>query len=240
MPSRRKNDLSVDVYIPFVETLFRDGLTLSDRFRRRRSSSSSWSTARPATTPISAWSPVSCWSRPCGCATCASIATRRGRSIARRRAGARTTTSSTAPCMADARHVLLPRHLLAPTTPSPRSPPICVTLASATAISGRNYGSPRMVLIFIITMTWPMSLGVHPARRRLPCHARPAVDPVPSARSSASPTSCATCCSRRLSEEKKANRLAQRFNRALNTMSHGLVMLGPDGGWSSPMPRPRI
>ena len=32
-----------------------------------------------------------------------------------------------------------------------------------------------------------------------------------------------------LSEEKKANRLAQRFNRALNTMSHGLVMLGPDG-----------
>ena len=27
----------------------------------------------------------------------------------------------------------------------------------------------------------------------------------------------------------QANRLAQRFNRALNTMSHGLVMLGPDG-----------
>ena len=26
-----------------------------------------------------------------------------------------------------------------------------------------------------------------------------------------------------------ANRLAQRFNRALNTMSHGLVMLGPNG-----------
>ena len=32
-----------------------------------------------------------------------------------------------------------------------------------------------------------------------------------------------------LSEQKKANRLAERFNRALNTMSHGLVMLGPDG-----------
>ena len=30
-------------------------------------------------------------------------------------------------------------------------------------------------------------------------------------------------------EEKKATDLAQRFDRALNTMSHGLVMLGPDG-----------
>ena len=30
-------------------------------------------------------------------------------------------------------------------------------------------------------------------------------------------------------EEKKSTRLAQRFDRALNTMSHGLVMLDPDG-----------
>ena len=37
------------------------------------------------------------------------------------------------------------------------------------------------------------------------------------------------CCSPRSAEEKKANRIAQRFNRALNTMSHGLVMLGPNG-----------
>ena len=32
-----------------------------------------------------------------------------------------------------------------------------------------------------------------------------------------------------ITEEKKATGIAQRFNRALNTMSHGLVMLGPDG-----------
>jgi diguanylate cyclase (GGDEF)-like protein len=32
-----------------------------------------------------------------------------------------------------------------------------------------------------------------------------------------------------ISERKTAARLAERFNRALNTMSHGLVMLGPDG-----------
>ena len=32
MSIRRKSDYSVDVYIPFVETLFRDGLTLSIGF----------------------------------------------------------------------------------------------------------------------------------------------------------------------------------------------------------------
>ena len=32
MQSRRKSDISVDVYIPFVETLFRDGLTLTIGF----------------------------------------------------------------------------------------------------------------------------------------------------------------------------------------------------------------
>lgn len=31
-----------------------------------------------------------------------------------------------------------------------------------------------------------------------------------------------------ISEQKKATKLAQRFDRALNTMTHGLVMLGPD------------
>ncbi len=41
------------------------------------------------------------------------------------------------------------------------------------------------------------------------------------------PTRAHACCSRRSSEEKKARRLAQRFDRALNTMSHGLVMLEP-------------
>ncbi len=32
-----------------------------------------------------------------------------------------------------------------------------------------------------------------------------------------------------ISAEKRANRIAGRFNRALNTMSPGLVMLDPDG-----------
>ncbi|MBD0414355.1 putative bifunctional diguanylate cyclase/phosphodiesterase [Oryzicola mucosus] len=105
---------------------------------------------------------------------------------------------------------------------------VCVTLASATSIAGRNYGSPRMVMIFIATMTWPISLGFilrgdiyHvllgllsvPFLFAIKRYADLVRDVLFSA----------------LSEEQKANNIAQRFNRALNTMSHGLVMLGPDG-----------
>ncbi|QDZ01376.1 EAL domain-containing protein [Nitratireductor mangrovi] len=104
---------------------------------------------------------------------------------------------------------------------------VAVTLASATSIAGRNYGSPRMVMIFIMTMTWPISIGFllrgDAYHIVLGCMAFPFffairrfADLVREVLFSA------------LSEEKKANRLAQRFNRALNTMSHGLVMLGPD------------
>ena len=36
---------------------------------------------------------------------------------------------------------------------------VCISLATATGIAGRNYGSPRMVIILIVTLTCPMSLG---------------------------------------------------------------------------------
>ena len=36
---------------------------------------------------------------------------------------------------------------------------VCVTLASATSIAGRNYGSPRLVMCQIVAATWPISLG---------------------------------------------------------------------------------
>ncbi|PZO74578.1 MAG: diguanylate phosphodiesterase [Mesorhizobium amorphae] len=105
---------------------------------------------------------------------------------------------------------------------------VCVTVASVSSIAGRNYGSPRMVMCFIVTMILPISLGfmlrgdfyhvilaalVLPflfAVRRFALVVREVLFTA-------------------IYEEKKANRLAQRFNRALNTMSHGLVMLGPDG-----------
>ncbi|MDI6028116.1 EAL domain-containing protein [Corticibacterium sp. UT-5YL-CI-8] len=105
---------------------------------------------------------------------------------------------------------------------------VCVTLASATSIAGRNYGSPRMVMIFIATMTWPISLGF--ILRGDIYHVLLGLLSVPflfAIRRYADLVRDVLFSA--LSEEKKASDIAQRFNRALNTMSHGLVMLGPDG-----------
>ncbi|MER8486156.1 EAL domain-containing protein [Mesorhizobium sp. M1322] len=105
---------------------------------------------------------------------------------------------------------------------------VCVTLASVTSISGRNYGSPRMVMIFIMTTTWPISLGF--ILRGDVYHVILGLLSAPFLFAIKRFADIAReVLSTALSEEKKANRLAQRFNRALNTMSHGLVMLGPDG-----------
>ena len=105
---------------------------------------------------------------------------------------------------------------------------VCISLATATGIAGRNYGSPRMVIILIITLTCPMSLGFilrgdfyHITLGLLSAPFLLAIhryaDTVRDVLFSA------------ISAEKLASRLAQRFNRALNTMSHGLIMLDPDG-----------
>ena len=104
---------------------------------------------------------------------------------------------------------------------------LAVPLATATAISGRNYGSPRMVYILIIVISLPMALGLilrgefyHivlgfltvPFLFAIHRYAENVRDVLFTA----------------LSAEKRATRVAQRFNRALNTMPHGLIMLGPD------------
>lgn len=105
---------------------------------------------------------------------------------------------------------------------------ICVTLASATSIAGRNYGSPRMVMVFIMTMTWPISLGfilrgdiyhVVLGFMSIPFFfaIRRFADNVREVLLSA------------LWAEKGAKRIARRFDRALNTMPSGLIMLNRDG-----------
>ena len=106
---------------------------------------------------------------------------------------------------------------------------VCVTLASVTAIAGRNYGSPRMVHDPDHRADLADLARLPAARRPLPRHPWPDVGAVPVRHPKVRRHMSATCCSPRSSEEKKASRIAQRFNRALNTMSHGLVMLGPDG-----------
>lgn len=105
---------------------------------------------------------------------------------------------------------------------------VCVTLATATSIAGRNYASPRMVIILIIALTWPISLGFllrgdiyHVILGLLSAPFLFAIKKFANTVRDVLFTA--------ISEEKKANRIAERFNRALNTMSHGLVMLAPDG-----------
>jgi diguanylate cyclase (GGDEF)-like protein len=105
---------------------------------------------------------------------------------------------------------------------------VCIVLATATGIAGRNYGSPRMVNILILTLACPMALGFilrgdfyHVTLGFLSVPFLLAIhryaDTVRDVLFTA------------ISAEKLANRLAQRFNRALNTMPHGLIMLDPDG-----------
>ncbi|MFC5385060.1 putative bifunctional diguanylate cyclase/phosphodiesterase [Aquamicrobium segne] len=105
---------------------------------------------------------------------------------------------------------------------------VCIVLATATGIAGRNYGSPRMVNILILMLAGPMALGFilrgdfyhvtlgllsGPFLLAIHRYADTVRDVLFSA----------------ISAEKLASRLAQRFNRALNTMPHGLVMLDPEG-----------
>ena len=105
---------------------------------------------------------------------------------------------------------------------------IAVSLASITSIAGRNYGSPKLVLFQIVAATGPISLGF--ILRGDAYHVILGLLSAPfffAIKKFADIVRNVLFAA--LSEEKKANRLAQRFDRALNTMSHGLVMLSPEG-----------
>ena len=104
-----------------------------------------------------------------------------------------------------------------------------VTLGSTVTIVGRNYGSPRMVVILSVTVVAPISLGLilrgdlsHVVLGLLVVPFIFIITRMADARAR-------RCCSRRSSRRRSRTSIAQRFDRALNTMSHGLVMLGPDG-----------
>ena len=105
---------------------------------------------------------------------------------------------------------------------------ISVTLGSLVTVVGRNYGSPRMVTIFSATFVGPIALGLI-MRADVP-HVMLGLLIVPFhliivgvARSVREVLFSA------VTGQKLASQIAQRFDRALNTMSHGLVMLDPDG-----------
>lgn len=101
---------------------------------------------------------------------------------------------------------------------------LAVTLSSLVTVSGRNYGSSSMVAIFAVTIVSPISLGLI-LHGDLPniilgllivpflFVLKGTADQVRYVLFSA------------VIGHKQAKQIAQRFDRALNTMSHGLVMV---------------
>ncbi|MCO5064922.1 MAG: EAL domain-containing protein [Rhizobiaceae bacterium] len=105
---------------------------------------------------------------------------------------------------------------------------VCIALATATGIAGRNYGSPRMVNILVIALTLPMAVGFilrgdffHVALGLLSIPFLLAIQRYA--------TNVRDVLFAAISAQNRANGLAERFNRALNTMSHGLIMLSKEG-----------
>ncbi|SIT54289.1 Diguanylate cyclase/phosphodiesterase [Mesorhizobium prunaredense] len=224
---KRKNEIPVDVYIPFVETLFRDSLTLSIGFFAQTLLVVLvyWKTKDPIYIAVAAGFLIVAFLRLRNIRKYRHAPSPRNWEEARRREndyifyGSMHGFMLGAFCFAG---IYLAHDNYAEIAA------VCVTLASATAIAGRNYGSPRMVMIFIMTMTWSISLGFilrgDVYHVILGLMSAPFLFAIKRFADVVREVLFAA-----LSEEKKANRLAQRFNRALNTMSHGLVMLGPDG-----------
>jgi len=105
---------------------------------------------------------------------------------------------------------------------------VSVTLGSIVTVVGRNYGSPRMVTIFATTFVGPIALALI-LRLDWP-HIMLGLLIVPFFFIiKASAANVRSVLFSAVVGHKQAGQLAQRFNRALNTMSHGLVMLGPNG-----------
>ncbi|MBX3578842.1 MAG: EAL domain-containing protein [Rhizobiaceae bacterium] len=103
-----------------------------------------------------------------------------------------------------------------------------VAMGSTMTIVGRNYGSKKMVAILSVTVVAPIAIGL--MLRGDLNHVVLGLYIIPFMLIiTKMATHVRTVLFTAISEEKKANRLAQRFDRALNTMTHGLVMLSPHG-----------
>jgi len=105
---------------------------------------------------------------------------------------------------------------------------LAITFGSIVTVVGRNYGSPVMVTIFATTFVGPIALALM-MRLDVP-HVVLGLMIVPFwfiIKSSAANVRQVLFSA--VIGHRQARLLAQRFDRALNTMSHGLVMLGADG-----------
>ncbi len=227
VPTRRKNEIPVDVYIPFVETLFRDGTTLAIGIVAQALIAAMVfvKTLDPVYLSIAI--------------TIVSIGTLRLFSIARSRKAFPLVDIETArhheniyifwgSLHASVLGLFCFLGIYGAQDQFAEIASVCVTLASITSIAGRNYGSPRLVMFQIVAATWPISLGF--LMRGDVYHVVLGLLSAPfffAIRKFAEIVRGVLLAA--LSEKKKVDLIAQRFNRALNTMSHGLVMLGPNG-----------
>ncbi|MFD2056130.1 putative bifunctional diguanylate cyclase/phosphodiesterase [Mesorhizobium calcicola] len=114
--------------------------------------------------------------------------------------------------------------------PDPFAELAATSLAIATLVTvvGRNYGSPLMVRIFSVTFIGPAALALL-LRMDLPSVVLGLMIIPMTFITINSADHVRNVLFSAVIGHKEAGKLARRFDRALNTMSHGLVMLGPDG-----------
>ncbi len=227
MPNRKNDELPLDIYIPFVQTLFRDGVTLAVGVVAQ--------SMLAVLVYVKTQDPIYL-----GIAICiATVGALRLISIKRCREAPPPQDRGQARKLENAYIIWGTLHASSlglfcfagiywAHDQFAEIAAVCVTLASATSIAGRNYGSPRLVFFQIVAATWPISLGL--MLRGDVFHVLLGLLSIPffyAIRKFADIVREVLFTA--LWAEKKANRLAQRFDRALNTMSSGLIMLSPEG-----------
>ncbi|MDW6024991.1 EAL domain-containing protein [Mesorhizobium sp. BAC0120] len=105
---------------------------------------------------------------------------------------------------------------------------VSAAVASTITVVGRNYGSKTMVAILSVVLILPIALGEllkgDIAHIVFGLYIVPVMFII-----TKMAARVRTVLFTAITEEKKSTDLAQRFDRALNTMSHGLIMLDSDG-----------
>ncbi|WP_292897153.1 putative bifunctional diguanylate cyclase/phosphodiesterase [Nitratireductor sp.] len=101
---------------------------------------------------------------------------------------------------------------------------VAAILSGTITIAGRNYGSHKMVSILTLTIVFPMALGLMLKGDLYHFVLGLFIAPFMLVVTKMADL-VRTVLFTAISEEKRSTRLAQRFDRALNTMHHGLLML---------------
>ncbi|WP_224545346.1 putative bifunctional diguanylate cyclase/phosphodiesterase [Mesorhizobium sp. CA16] len=105
---------------------------------------------------------------------------------------------------------------------------VSLSLTTLVTVVGRSYGSMRMVQIFSLTLVGPAALALILRMDMASVVLGLMIIPLTFVTISSADHVRNVLFSAVIGH-KQARNLTRRFDRALNTMSHGLVMLGPDG-----------